>query len=92
MNESIEFRLSVLEENNKILVKKVEELQSSIISIEKGNELVNYKFDQIMNSISCLNEKFDELSNVPKGRWELIITSIISAFTTGIVGYFVLKK
>lgn len=91
-----DLRITNLEKENQRLSKDVEEIKTKLLGLEvgfeKNTEFVAYKFEQIMTTLDKLDTKMDELNNVPKGRWELIVTTFITALATAAISAFIIKK
>lgn len=95
--ESInDLKIAKLEEENRKLSKDMEEVKARVLGLElgfeKNTEFVAYKFDQIMSTLDKLDAKIDELNNVPKNRWELIVTTFVTALATAAISAFIIKK
>lgn len=85
-------RINILEKEVKELTKIVNGLEKKVTEIVAKEELNAYKFDQIMEALDNVNKKMDEIAKVPKNRWELVITTIITGLVGGLVAMLVFKK
>lgn len=85
-------RIAILEKEVKELTKIVNGLEKKTTEIVAKEELNTYKFDQIMERIDGINNKMDDFAKVPKNRWELVVTTIITGLVGGIVAMLVFNK
>lgn len=88
---------TISEEKVHNLEKQIKELDQRVKDMELSKEKTEYQYEQIMQTLEKLNEttipnltkQIQELKNKPGERYNLIITSIISAVVGGIVTFFI---
>ena len=72
-------------------------LDERVKDMEMSKQKTEYQYEQIMDTLKKLNEQtipnltkqIQELKNKPAERYNLIVTSIISAIVGGIVTFFI---
>ncbi len=86
-SESFNARLLALERELHAWIKRAQDDRDGILSkisvLEKDTAVSNERYGQILREISNIAKKIEELSSVPQGRWNTVVTSLISAVTGG---------
>ena len=64
----------------------IKELDKRISSIEADRELQNFKYEQIINTLSEIKGDLKELKEKPAKHWDLIITTVITGVVAFVIG------
>lgn len=85
-------RLTSLESSLKSLHKRIDRWENIAESIQKNAEntqKVVVEIQYMREDINTITNKVDALESTPKKNWQTLITGVISALTSGIVGFLV---
>lgn len=90
MNENLtnEHKIKMLETEVSQLKKKVEKSEDDIKDILINNSAQAERDKYIMEKLDKLTLRVEELTNVPRDRWNIVIASIITAIIGVLVGKF----
>lgn len=80
-------RLTALESSYKSLHKRVDKQESIIENIR--NIVEEMKF--MREDLNAVATKVDELEKKPAKRWDIVVTAVISAASSGLVGFAISK-
>ena len=80
-------RLTVVEESCKSAHKRIDKQETILENIRNIVEEIRF----MREDLNSVTKKVDELEKQPAKRWDLIITAVISAGASGLIG-FILSK
>ena len=74
-------------ENRQVTYQEYKQLESRVTEIEADKRVNELQFKQIMETLKEVKEDVKELKVVPSKRWDLIITSGITAVLGGLIAF-----
>lgn len=94
MSEDYEHRLTALEESNKTIFNRIDELKSKQEDLDElvsSVKLLAVREENVENDVKEIKADVKALTNKPAERWNDMIKTIIGIIVAAIVG-FVLAK
>lgn len=80
-------RLTVVEESCKSAHKRIDKQETILENIRNIVEEIRF----MREDLNSVTKKVDELEKQPAKRWDLIITAVISAGASGLIGFIISK-
>lgn len=80
------YRIEALEDDGNHNKSAHEKIYDRLNAIERDNSATSVQYDQIMKSLSKINEDLDELKKAPVKKFDALQMALISAVISAIVG------
>ena len=78
-----EGRISTTEQNVKSAHKRIDDIEKLVESVHTiANEIKHMRED-----LNDVKERVDIIEEKPAKRWDLVVTTVVTAVTSGFVGY-----
>ena len=74
-------------ESRIVTYEEHKQLENRITELEKDKRLSEYQYKQIMETLKEVQADVRDLKTVPGKRWDLIITSGITALIGGLIAF-----
>lgn len=74
-------------ESRIVTYEEHKQLENRITELEKDKRVSEYQYKQIMETLKEVQADVKDLKTVPSKRWDLIITSGITAVVGGLIAF-----
>lgn len=87
MQDTIEMheRVSMLEQDQKSTHRRLDNLEKLVESVHT----IATEIKQMRGDVNSITERVEEIESKPKKRYDTIVTAIITAFVSGVMGYMI---
>ncbi|MDL2254574.1 hypothetical protein LJC49_11030 [Ruminococcaceae bacterium OttesenSCG-928-I18] len=86
--------LGQLQSDVKTIFKRIDEqmtITKAVYELAAEVKVMNERMETMAKAQQEMRDDLDELKSVPKGRWNSVVTTIITAAVAGLVAYVLLR-